>query len=63
MAWSQPYFSILSNHRKTIAADPKMKIITDLCIASGLPNHNYFIHDQILFWKSRIVNPTTSVIV
>jgi len=51
MAWSQSQLSILSNLREVIIADPKLKAIFYLCIANNPPNHNYSLHDQLLFWK------------
>jgi len=63
MACSQPQLSILPNLKEFIVAGPKLKAIFDLCIANQPPNHNYSAHDQLFFWKGRLVIPAASEIV
>jgi len=63
MAWSQLQLSILSNIREVTVADPKLKAIFDLCMANQPPYHNHYVHDQLFFWKCRLVIPATSEIV
>jgi len=58
MAISQPQWDIIPKVRAAIAMDSKLSEILHLCIPGTPPHQNYFVQDQLFFWKNKLVLPS-----
>ncbi|WVY96655.1 hypothetical protein V8G54_028806 [Vigna mungo] len=63
MAWSQPTLQILPALREAISQDIHLKAVLDLCLLNKPPHPNYSVHDNLLFWKGRLIIPKSHALI
>ncbi|KAJ1378175.1 Transposon Ty3-I Gag-Pol polyprotein [Sesbania bispinosa] len=63
MAWSQPRFEFIPLLRSAIKEDGRLQQILELCNQNQPPHPNYTTHDQLLYWKGRLVIPSKHTLV
>lgn len=45
--------------KEALQADPQLQSIKELCLQNKAPNPHYSVHDQLLYWKGRLVIPNS----
>nr|KYP46454.1 Transposon Ty3-I Gag-Pol polyprotein [Cajanus cajan] len=59
MAWSEPKLQIVHVLKEALQADLQLQSIKELCLQNKAPDPHYSVHDQLLYWKGRLVIPNS----